>query len=58
MMDEDKLKNGSFKYCRQCRKNMPSEDFLNRTKSGYCIVCKTCRDRQLRRYYGEPFHKP
>ena len=40
------------------RDNMPSEDFLNRTKSGYCIVCKTCRDRQLRRYYGEPFHMP
>ena len=40
-----------LRYCRQCRKNMPVEDFINRTKNGYCIVCKTCRDRQLRRYY-------
>ena len=31
---------------------MPVEDFINRTKNGYCIVCKTCRDRQLKRYYG------
>ena len=42
-----------LRYCRQCRKNMPVEDFINRTKNGYCIVCKTCRDRQLRRYYGK-----
>ena len=31
---------------------MPLQDFINRTKNGYCIVCKTCRDRQLKRYYG------
>ena len=49
--------NGEVRYCRQCRKNMPLEDFVNRTKNGYCIVCKTCRDRQLKRYYGRTYEE-
>ena len=43
---------GDVRYCRQCRKDMPLEDFINRAGNGYCIVCKTCRDKQLKRYYG------
>lgn len=57
-MNNEPLDTTGFKYCRQCRKTVPAIEFINRDNTGYCIVCKTCRDRQLRRYYGGPLLLP
>ena len=52
-MNDVALETSGLKYCRQCRKMRPSVEFINREANGYCIVCQTCRDRQLKRYYGK-----
>ena len=40
------------KMCRQCHRTKTLVNFINKTNTGICIICKTCRENQMKRYYG------
>ena len=40
------------KMCRQCHRTKTLVNFINKTSTGICIICKTCRENQMKRYYG------
>ena len=39
------------KMCRQCHRTKPLNQFLNKNNTSICIICKTCRENQMKRYY-------
>lgn len=41
-----------LKECRQCHCTKPIRCFLRKNSTGLCIICDTCRETQMKRYYG------
>lgn len=40
------------KVCRQCHRTKLLRAFISKNNEGICIICSTCRENQMRRYYG------
>lgn len=41
-----------LKECRQCHCTKPIRCFLRKNSAGLCIICDSCRETQMKRYYG------
>ena len=51
-MDAIARNSSQTKMCRQCHRTKTLIHFVNKSNTGICIICKTCRENQMRRYYG------
>lgn len=46
------LSSTNAKVCRQCHRTKPIRNFISKNNMGICIICSTCRENQMKRYYG------
>lgn len=49
------LSSTNAKVCRQCHRTKPIRNFISKNNMGICIICSTCRENQMKRYYGNVF---
>lgn len=54
-MDAIIKNNNQSKMCRQCHRTKSLVHFVNKNNTGICIICKSCRENQMKRYYGSLF---